>query len=97
MKKRNLLSLSALVLSLGLVVTSCAGTPGAEGKPGAEGPQGPQGPQGEPGEPGKTYIDLLQETGTGKVKELLHKINLLLKQEKMKQLHLHLNQLVAKT
>ena len=79
MKKRNLLSLSALVLSLGLVVTSCAGTPGAEGKPGAEGPQGPQGPQGEPGEPGKTYIDLL------------------LKQEKMKQLHLHLNQLVAKT
>lgn len=60
MKKKNLLGLGALCLTLGLVVTSCQ--PGQEGKPGAEGkpgPQGPQGPQGEKGEDGKTYIAII--------------------------------------
>ena len=62
MKKRNLLSLGALVLSLGLTVSSCAGTPGADGEDGEkgeQGEQGPVGPAGEPGQDGKTFIDII--------------------------------------
>lgn len=62
MKKKNLLALSALVLSLGLTVSSCAGQPGEKGEQGDKGDQGEQGPQGEqgiPGENGKTYIDVI--------------------------------------
>ncbi len=62
MKKKNLLALSALVLSLGLTVSSCAGQPGEQGPAGDKGPQGDKGEQGEPGTPGqdgKTYIDII--------------------------------------
>ena len=62
MKKKNLLALSALVLSLGLTVSSCAGAQGEKGDTGDKGDTGetgPQGPQGEPGQDGKTYIDVI--------------------------------------
>ena len=62
MKKKNLLALSALVLSLGLTVSSCAGQPGEQGPAGDKGPQGDKGEQGEPGEPGqdgKTFIPVI--------------------------------------
>ena len=62
MKKRNLLSLGALALSLGLTVSSCAGSQGEVGPVGPEGPQGPQGEQGQPGpqgDDGKTYYAVI--------------------------------------
>ena len=62
MKKKNLLALSALVLSLGLTVSSCAGAQGEKGETGDKGDTGetgPQGPAGEPGQDGKTYIDVI--------------------------------------
>ena len=75
MKKKNLLSLGALVLSLGLTVSSCAGQPGEQGKPGEDGKPGetgPQGPAGEPGQDGKTYVDVIvlpTVTNDGKIKQ----------------------------
>ncbi len=75
MKKKNLLSLGALVLSLGLTVSSCAGQPGEQGKPGENGKPGetgPQGPAGEPGQDGKTYVDVIvlpSVTNDGKIKQ----------------------------
>ena len=68
MKKKNLLALSALVLSLGLTVSSCAGAEGPKGDDGEKGDTGetgPQGPQGEPGQNGKTYIDVIVLPVTG--------------------------------
>ena len=62
MKKKNLLALSALVLSLGLTVSSCAGAQGEKGDTGDKGDtgeQGPQGPEGKPGQDGKTYIPVI--------------------------------------
>ena len=62
MKKKNLLALSALVLSLGLTVSSCAGAQGEKGDTGDKGDTGetgPQGPEGKPGQDGKTYIDVI--------------------------------------
>ena len=62
MKKKNLLALSALVLSLGLTVSSCAGAQGEKGETGDKGDTGetgPQGPAGEPGQDGKTYIPVI--------------------------------------
>ena len=62
MKKKNLLALSALVLSLGLTVSSCAGQPGATGPAGDKGPQGDKGEQGEPGkdgQDGKSFADII--------------------------------------
>ena len=73
MKKKNLLALSALVLSLGLTVSSCAGAQGEKGDQGDKGDQGEQGPQGEqgiPGEPGKSFVDIIvlpSVTNDGKV------------------------------
>ena len=58
MKKKNLLSLGALALSLGLVVSGCS-TPGQKGETGETGPQGPQGEPGTPGADGKTYADVI--------------------------------------
>lgn len=58
MKKKNLLSLGALTLSLGLVVSGCS-TPGQKGETGETGPQGPQGEPGTPGADGKTYADVI--------------------------------------
>ena len=49
MKKKNLLTLGALCLSLGLVVSSC--NPSTEGQPGKPGEPG------QPGEPGKDGVD----------------------------------------
>ena len=73
MKKKNLLALSALVLSLGLTVSSCAGAQGEKGDTGDKGDTGetgPQGPQGEPGQDGKTYVDVIvlnSVTNDGKI------------------------------
>ena len=57
MKKKNLLTLGALCLSLGLVVSSCnqtaPGTPGEPGKPGEDGQPGKDGVDG------KTYKDVI--------------------------------------
>ena len=57
MKKKNLLTLGALCLSLGLVVSSCnqttPGTPGEPGKPGEDGQPGKDGADG------KTYKDVI--------------------------------------
>ena len=75
MKKKNLLALSALVLSLGLTVSSCAGAEGPKGDDGEKGDQGevgPQGPQGEAGQDGKTYVDIIvlpSVTNDGKIKQ----------------------------
>ena len=75
MKKKNLLSLGALVLSLGLTVSSCAGQTGATGPAGDKGPQGDKGEQGEPGkdgQDGKTYVDIIvlpTVTNDGKIKQ----------------------------
>ena len=75
MKKKNLLSLGALVLSLGLTVSSCAGAEGPKGDDGEKGDQGetgPQGPAGEPGQDGKTYVDVIvlpSVTNDGKIKQ----------------------------
>ncbi len=93
MKKRNLLSLSALVLSLGLAVTSCAGPAGQDdqdGQDGPEGPQGEQGPQGEAGEDGKTYVPIIVVNDKDIEGVKLLKTNIGLKQvQLMKQLHLN--------
>ena len=62
MKKKNLLALSALVLSLGLTVSSCAGQPGEKGDDGEKGDTGetgPQGPQGQAGQDGKSFVDII--------------------------------------
>ena len=59
MKKRNLLTLGALVLSLGLTVSSCAGTQGEQGPVGPQGPQGEQGEPGQKGEDGKSYVPVI--------------------------------------
>ena len=62
MKKKNLLALSALVLSLGLTVSSCAGAQGEKGETGDKGDTGetgPQGPQGQAGQDGKSYVDII--------------------------------------
>ena len=59
MKKKNLLALSALVLSLGLTVSSCAGQPGKDGQDGQDGAPGEPGEPGTPGQDGKTYIDII--------------------------------------
>ena len=73
MKKKNLLALSALVLSLGLTVSSCAGAQGEKGDTGDKGDTGetgPQGPQGEAGQDGKTYVDVIvlnSVTNDGKI------------------------------
>ena len=75
MKKKNLLALSALVLSLGLTVSSCAGAQGEKGDTGDKGDTGetgPQGPAGEPGQDGKTYVDVIvlpTVTNDGKIKQ----------------------------
>ena len=57
MKKKNLLTLGALCLSLGLVVSSCnettPGTPGEPGKPGEDGQPGKDGADG------KSYIPVI--------------------------------------
>ena len=58
MKKKNLLTLGALCLSLGLVVSSC-NQAGTEGPTGPTGPTGPQGEPGVPGTDGKTYKDVI--------------------------------------
>ena len=58
MKKKNLLTLGALCLSLGLVVSSC-NQAGTEGPTGPTGPTGPQGEPGVPGTNGKTYKDVI--------------------------------------
>ena len=58
MKKKNLLTLGALCLSLGLVVSSC-NQAGTEGPTGPTGPTGPQGEPGVPGSDGKTYKDVI--------------------------------------
>ena len=57
MKKKNLLSLGALALSLGLVVSGC--TPGAQGDKGEPGAQGDKGEPGTPGADGKSYADVI--------------------------------------
>ena len=57
MKKKNLLTLGALCLSLGLVVSSC--NPTTEGPTGPTGPTGPQGEPGVPGADGKTYLPII--------------------------------------
>lgn len=67
MKKKNLLSLGALALSLGLVVSGCS-TPGQKGDTGETGPQGPQGEPGTPGADGKSFADIIvlnDSTDTG--------------------------------
>ena len=70
MKKKNLLTLGALCLSLGLVVSSC-NQAGTEGPTGPTGPTGPQGEPGKDGADGKTPLPIvvfnpLYEGGTVK-------------------------------
>ena len=62
MKKKNLLTLGALCLSLGLVVSSC-NQAGTEGPTGPTGPTGPQGEPGKNGNDGKTYVDVIVQKG----------------------------------
>ena len=68
MKKRNLLTLTALCMSVGLVLTSCqgaqgpAGTNGTDGKDGVNGTDGKDGNDGEDGKdglPGKTMLPVI--------------------------------------
>ena len=65
MKKRNLLTLTALCLSLGLTVTACQGPAGTDGATGAKGDKGEKGDKGDKGETGakgedgKTYLTIL--------------------------------------
>ncbi len=62
MKKKNLLTLGALCLSLGLVVSSCnqTTTPGTPGEPGEPGEPGQP---GKDGADGKTYVDVIIQKG----------------------------------
>ena len=59
MKKKNLLALGALCLSLGLVVSSCNNTP-EKGDPGTPGQDGKPGVDGKDG---KTYVDVIIQKG----------------------------------
>ena len=56
MKKKNLLTLTALCLSLGLTVTACQGPSGTAGEKGETGPKGETGAKGEKGD---TYLAII--------------------------------------
>ena len=58
MKKKNLLTLGALCLSLGLVVSSCNNS-NVPGQPGEPGKPGEDGQPGKDGVDGKTYKDVI--------------------------------------
>ena len=59
--------LLSAIMALGIAVSGCSSTDGAQGEEGPEGPEGPQGPPGEPGEPGGPPLELEPDGLVGRI------------------------------